>query len=122
MKSGKILTFHEHPKYVNLFTELDLVAIKEAQENLDALYEKEDKLYFNEDIEGYNLTKNCSFSKPTIVDNVVQMFITPKTIDTPLAAEAAAEVAEVAKAAEAATEATLTHSIYKSIKNYCSVQ
>ena len=91
MKSEKILTFHDHPKYVNLFTTRDLVAIKATGDNLDALYGKEDKLYFNEDDVGYNLTKNCSFSKSTIVDNVLQVFKTPKTIDTPLATEVVAE-------------------------------
>ena len=109
MKSGQILAFSDHPKFVNLFTESDLVAIKSAGENLNDLYAKEDKLYFNEDIKGYNLTKNCSFRKPTLVNKVLQALTPCKTIDAP-------NQTEVLKSVE------VKPTMYKRIKNNCSVQ
>ena len=118
MKSGTILAFHDNPKYVNLFTQGDLAAIKAAGDNLNALYSKEDKLYFNEDIEGYNLTKNHSFRKPTIVDKVLRALSPCKTIDTPLAEAAKAAKAEVASE----NDVQETKSMYKRIKNNCSIQ
>jgi hypothetical protein len=107
MKSGQILAFHNSRKYINLFNESDLVAIKSAEENLTALYEKEDKLYFNEDAEGYELTKNHSFRKPTVVDKVLNALTPCKSIDTPVAA---------------AVDEEPPTSMYKRIKNNCSVQ
>jgi hypothetical protein len=106
MKSGLILAFNDHPKYVNLFNDGDLEAIKAAEENLNALYSKEDKLYFNEDAEGYELTKSRSFRKPTVVDKVLGALIPCKSIDTPV---------------EAAVDEE-PKSMYKRIKNNCSVQ
>jgi hypothetical protein len=109
MKSGQILAFHDSRKYVNLFNKSDLLAIKAAEENLNVLYEKEDKLYFNEDAEGYELTKSRSFRKPTVVDKVLGALIPCKSIDTSVKTEA-----------EAVDEAP--KSMYKRIKNNCSVQ
>jgi hypothetical protein len=111
MKSGQILAFYDHPKYVNLFNEGDLVAIKAAGENLNALYEREDKLYFNEDVEGYELTKGLSFRKPTVIDKVLKALTPCKTIDKPVKDEESDEESEQPP-----------KSMYKSIKNNCSVQ
>jgi hypothetical protein len=110
MKSGQILAFSDSPKFVNLFTANDLLAIKSAGQNLNDLYAKEDKLYFNEDIEGYNLTKNCSFRKPTLVNKVLRALTPCKTIDNPAHTDSVEEIP------------ARNPSMYKRIKNNCSIQ
>ena len=65
MKSGIVLNFQDYKKHINVFSESDMFAIQATQDNLNALYNKEDNLYFNEDQEGYNLTKNKTFEKTT---------------------------------------------------------
>jgi hypothetical protein len=114
MKSGLILSFQDSHKYVNLFTEGDLLAIKAARENLNDLYSKEDKLYFNEDTEGYELTKNISFRKPTVIDKVLQALTPCKTIDGPVKAKEESESDEETEEPP--------KSMYKKIKNNCSIQ
>jgi hypothetical protein len=114
MKSGQILSFHDSHKYANLFNENDILAIKAAEENLNTLYEKEDKLYFNEDAEGYELTKNVSFRKPTVIDKILNALTPCKTIDSPVKAKEESE-------SESESEEP-PKSMYKRIKNNCSVQ
>ncbi len=117
MKSGQILSFHDSHKHLNLFNESDLAAIKAAEENLNTLYEREDKLYFNEDIEGYNLTKNLTFQTPTFIDKVLKALTPCKTIDNPVKAKEESESQESEE-----SEKDPPKSMYNKIKNNCSVQ
>ena len=83
MKSGTVLNLNDYKRHINIFSESDMVAISAAGDNLTALYNKEDKLYFNEDDAGYNLTKDKTFGNSKVVQTpVVKNVDEPNTPNT----------------------------------------